>query len=61
MFSNVRLCFFSEFRILFMGPESTLLKKNFKIGSYSTIHTFKNYFITVFSVFNKISNIQTDP
>ena len=27
-------------------------KNNFKIGFYSTIHTFKNYFITVFSVFN---------
>ena len=32
-----------------------------KNGSYGTIHTFKNYFSTVFSVFNKISDIQTDP
>ena len=32
-----------------------------KNGSHSTIHTFKNYFATVFSVFSKISDIQTDP
>ena len=25
-------------------------KNNFKIGSHDTIHTFKNYFTTVFSV-----------
>ena len=36
-------------------------KKKIKNGSYSTIHTFKNYFTTVFSVFNKINCIQTDP
>ena len=43
----------------------TLLFINFfiKNGSHSTIHTFKNYFATVFSVFSfsKISSIQTDP
>ena len=34
-----------------------------KNGSHGTIHTFKNYFTTVFSVFSfsKISFIQTDP
>ena len=34
-----------------------------KNRSYGTIHTFKNYFATMFSVFNfsKISSIQTDP
>ena len=31
-----------------------------KIWSYGTIHTFKNYFITIFSIFSKISDIQTD-
>ena len=36
-------------------------KKNIKNGSHDTIHTFKNYFATVFSVFNKISDIQMDP
>ena len=36
-------------------------KKNIKNESHNTIHTFKNYFTTVFSVFNKISYIQTDP
>ena len=43
----------------------TLFFINFfiKNGSHSIIHTFKNYFATVFSVFsfNKISSIQTDP
>ena len=29
-------------------------------GSHSTIHIFKNYFATIFSVFSKISCIQTD-
>ena len=39
---------------LFMGP-TTWKKKckfNFKIRSHGTIHTFKNYFATVFSVFS---------
>ena len=31
-----------------------------KNGSHGSIHTFKNYFTTVFSVFSKISSIQTD-
>ena len=30
-----------------------------KNRSYSTIHTFKNYFAITFSVFSKISGIQT--
>ena len=29
-----------------------------KNGSHGTIYTFKNYFVIVFSVFNKISSIQ---
>ena len=35
-------------------------KNNFKTGSYDTIHTFKNYFVTVFSVFSnkRYPNIQ---
>ena len=52
--------FSSGSRVLFTGPTSTLLKKNFKIGSYRTIHTFKNYFTTVFSIISKINGIQTD-
>ena len=36
-------------------------KKNIKNRSHDTIHTFKNYFITVFSVFSKISCIQSNP
>ena len=38
---------------LFMDPQTPLFINFFiKNWSYSTIHTFKNYFITVFSVFN---------
>ena len=36
-------------------------EKKIKNGSYGTIHTFKNYFATVFSVFSKINCIQMDP
>ena len=36
-------------------------KNKNKNGSYGTIHTFKNYFATVFSVFSKISCIHMDP
>ena len=32
-----------------------------KNGFHGTIYIFKNYFATVFSVFSKISCIQTDP
>ena len=39
----------------------TLLFNNFFIKNefHGTIHTFKNYFATVFSIFSKINNIQT--
>ena len=42
------------FRILFTRPVSTDFNKFFlkKNGSYSTIHIFKNYFVTIFLVFN---------
>ena len=36
-------------------------KENIKNGSYNIIHIFKNYFATVFSIFSKISGIQTNP
>ena len=62
---------FSASFINLMGPVNsaqdpqTSLFSNFfiKNGSHGTIHIFKNYFATVFSVFsfNKISSIQTDP
>ena len=55
-------CFFSKSRALFIGPTSTLLKKkNFKTGSHSTIHIFKNYFATIFLDFSKINSIQIHP
>ena len=40
---------FSGFHTLFMGPINLFFQQN---GSHSTIYTFKNYFATVFSVFN---------
>ena len=40
---------------LFMGPTVTLFKF-FLNGSYGTIHIFKNYFVTVFSIFSFIKN-----
>ena len=50
------------------GTHSYFIQKNIKNGSHSTIYTFKNYFVTVFSVFSfqfsisaTISSIQTDP
>ena len=36
-------------------------EKNIKNGSHGIIHIFKNYFATMFLVFNKINYIQTDP
>ena len=43
---------------LFMEPTATLFRKKIyiKIGSYGTIYTFKNYFVTVFSVFSFSKN-----
>ena len=41
----------------------TSLFSNFfiKNGSHGTIHIFKNYFATMFSIFSKICGIQMDP
>ena len=40
-------------RALFTDPQISFFIKFFiKNGSYDTIHTFKNYFATVFLVFN---------
>ena len=46
-----------------LRDSQTFFFSNFFIKNWShdTIHTFKNYFATIFSVFNKISTIQTDP
>ena len=45
--------FFSGSCVLFMGLVNTFFNKNnFKIGSYGTIHTFKIYFVTMFSIFS---------
>jgi len=50
---NARLRFFCESRALFTGSTSMDFSKFFfKTGSHGIIHTFKNYFATVFSVFN---------
>ena len=42
----------STVHALFIRPTVTLFKKNIKNGSHGIIHTFKNYFATVFSVFS---------
>ena len=43
---------------LFTDPQISLFSNFFiKNGSHDTIHTFKNYFITVFSISVKISSI----
>ena len=43
-------------------PQTFFLTKTFiKNWSHDTIHTFKNYFTTVFLVFSKINGIQTNP
>ena len=56
---------FDYFLVYYSWVSKTSLFSHFfiKNGSYGTIHIFKNYFTTVFSVFNfnKISSIQTDP
>ena len=51
---------------LFTGPANTFFSKNnFKTKSHGIIHTFKNYFATMFSLFNfqfsAINGIQIDP
>ena len=56
---------FSGFYALFTKHTDTFFNKNnFKTGSHDTIHTFKNYFATIFSIFNfqfsTITSIQTD-
>ena len=50
--------------VMFMGSKNSLFNNFFiKNGSHNTIHIFKNYFVTVFLIFNfsKINSIQTDP
>ena len=51
--------------LVFMGPVNMEFSKFcFKTGSHDTIHTFKNYFATIFSAisfqFSIISGIQID-
>ena len=51
--ADARLHFLCGSRALFTRPASIFFSKNnFKTGSYDTIHKFKNYFVTVFSVFS---------
>ena len=68
-FFDARVSVFRRQRTLFMHCLYTIYethnhfiqkKKNIKNEFYDTIHTFKIYFITVFSVFNKINYIQTE-
>ena len=51
--------FFSGFRALFTELTSTFFSKNnFKIESHNTIHIFKNYFTTIFSIINNIQIVR---
>ena len=60
--TDMCLHFFYGSCALFMEPTNMNFSKFFfKIGSYGTIYIFKNYFITIFSIFNKINCIQMDP
>ena len=59
-------CVFSSSGYCSMGhvyclqePQTSFFNKTFiKNESHNTIHTFKNYFVTVFSIFSKINGIQ---
>ena len=58
--------FLYGYSVLFMGLANTFFSNFFfKIEFHGTIHTFKNYFTIVFSIFSFqfsiISGIQTDP
>ena len=47
------VAFFCGSRALFTRPASMDFSKiNFKTKSHDTIHTFKNYFATIFSIFS---------
>ena len=53
LFQCQRLAFLCGSHALFIIPASMdFSKSNFKTGFHGTIHTFKNYFVTVFSIFN---------
>ena len=41
-------------------PQPLYSEKYIKNGSQGTIRIFKNYFVKIFSVFSKISDIQMD-
>ena len=44
--------------VLFMGLTTTLFrKKNIKNETYNTIYTFKNYFVTVFSILRDFMDV----
>ena len=59
---SMTLCHTSGSHALFTGSTTSFFSNFFiKIGSHGIMHTFKNYFTTILSVFNKISGIQTDP
>ena len=47
---------------IYRTHQTSFFNKTFiKNRSYSITHTFKNYFVIVFSVFSKIIDIQTHP
>ena len=55
---NYYLCIVHTLFMYFSwGPQSFYSEKNIKNKTYSTIHIFKNYFITVFSVLRDFMNV----
>ena len=55
-------CFSVDPMHYLQDPQISFFNKTFiKNGSHDTIHAFKNYFATIFSVFSKISGIQINP
>ena len=62
-FLEVCFCFFQWILCTVHGIHKLFFftKTLIKNGFHGTIHTFKNYFTTVFSIFNKINDIQIQP
>ena len=54
--SNLTYLLFREQKSLFIVYSTVYVLKNIKNEFYGIIHTFKNYFITIFSVFGFSNN-----
>ena len=54
--SNLTYLLFREQKSLFIVYSTVYVLKNIKNGFHGIIHTFKNYFITILSVFSFSNN-----